>query len=91
MHRLAIAQQIRQMQRDDALRRLEDGPIGGNTIFFGDDKVGQAIDAPLPAGGGWKLARIVDLSPWLNALINWRARSDSGCQLKQKPTCSNCL
>ena len=62
MHGLAIAQQIRQMQRDDALRRLEDGPIGGNTIFFGDDKVGQAIDAPLPAGGGWKLARIVDLS-----------------------------
>ncbi len=62
IHGLTIAQQIRQMMRDKTLRRLEDGPSGGNAILFGDDRVGQAIDAPLPSSGGWKLARIADLS-----------------------------
>ena len=57
-----VARQIRQLMRDKSLRRLEDGPIGGNAINFGGDIVGQAIDAPLPSTGSWKLARIVDLS-----------------------------
>ncbi len=59
---LNVAQRIRQMVRDKTLRRLEDGPSGGSAIYFGNDIVGQAIDAPLPNSGGWKLARIVDLS-----------------------------
>ncbi len=62
IHGVTIAQQIRQLMRDKALRRLEDGPGGGSAISFGDDFVGQAIDAPLPSSGGWKLARIADLS-----------------------------
>ena len=59
---LNVAQQIRQMIRDKTLRRLEDGPSGGSAIYFGNEIVGQAISAILPNNGGWKLARIADLS-----------------------------
>ena len=59
---ITIAQQIRQLIKDNALRRLEDGPVGGSILQFGDEIAGQAIDAPLPRSGGWKLARIADLS-----------------------------
>ena len=59
---LAVAQQIRQLMRDNTLRQLEDEPSGASAIYFGEKIVGQAIDAPLPSGGSWKLARIVDLS-----------------------------
>ena len=59
---LTVARQIRQLMRNKTLRRLEDVPSGGSTIYYGDEIVGQAIDAPLPSGGSWKLARIVDLS-----------------------------
>jgi hypothetical protein len=41
---------------------LEDQPSGGKALYFGEEVVGQAIDAPLPCGGSWKLARIADLS-----------------------------
>ena len=62
MYGLTIATQIRQLMRQKALRRLEDGPSGGSVIYAGEEKVGQAIDSPLPTSGGWKLARITDLS-----------------------------
>lgn len=42
------------------LRRLEDGPVGGTPICFGDDVIGFAIDAPLPVAGPWNLVRISD-------------------------------
>ena len=57
-----IAQKIRQLIGRKELRRLEDGPVGSNWMTFGDNIVGQAIDAPLPSTGGWKLTRIFDLS-----------------------------
>ena len=57
-----IARQVLQLVNDNAVRRLEGGPVGGTHITVGDDLVGQAIDAPLPSSGGWKLARIADLS-----------------------------
>ena len=59
---LTVAQQIRQMMRQKTIRQLEDAPSGGSAIYFGAEIVGQAIDAPLPSTGGWKLARIADLS-----------------------------
>lgn len=62
IYSISIAHQIRRMMRDRTLRRLEDGPSGGSAIYFGEEIVGHAIDAPLPIAGGWKLARIVDLS-----------------------------
>lgn len=58
----AIVQQISEMVRNNNVRRLEDPPNGGEAIHVGNEIVGQAIDAPLPASGSWKLARISDLS-----------------------------
>jgi hypothetical protein len=56
------AEQIRRLIAGAKIRRLEDGPAGGTPIHFGDDTIGQALDAPLPASGGWNLARIADLA-----------------------------
>jgi hypothetical protein len=36
--------------------------MGGTPLHFGNDVIGQAMDAALPASGGWNLARIADLS-----------------------------
>ena len=57
-----IAQQIRRLIKDNAIRSIEDSPVGGTNITVGGELVGQAINAPLPRSGSWKLARIADLS-----------------------------
>ena len=64
LYSFAVARQIRELISDKALRTLEEGPVGGSTIKFGDEIVGQAIDAllPVPSSGSWKLTRIVDLA-----------------------------
>jgi hypothetical protein len=56
------ARQIHRLIAEKNIRRLEDGPLGGTLLFFGDDAIGQAMDAPLPESGGWNLGRIADLS-----------------------------
>jgi len=58
----SMADQIVRLISGRNLRRLEDGPLGGTPLQFGEDIIGQAIDAPLPASSGWNLARIADLS-----------------------------
>jgi len=57
-----IAKAIREAIKGKAIRRLEGNPVGGTHITLGNEIVGQAIDAPLPKSGSWKLARIVDYS-----------------------------
>jgi len=57
----SAAAQINQL-RAGKLRRLEDGPLGGSPIHFGDDQIGYAIDAPLQEDGPWNLARIKDVA-----------------------------
>ena len=56
------AEQIRRLIESKNLRRLEDGPVNGTPLHFGDEVIGQALDAPLPISGGWNLSRIADLS-----------------------------
>ena len=56
------AEQIRRLIESKNLRRLEDGPVNGTPLHFGDEVIGQALDAPLPVSGGWNLSRIADLS-----------------------------
>jgi len=56
---LITAVQFRRLQAGN-LRRLEDGPVGGSLLHFGDDIIGYAMDAPLPEEGPWNLARIKD-------------------------------
>jgi len=46
--------------RAGKLRRLEDGPVGGSLMHFGDDTIGYVINAALPEDGPWNLARIKD-------------------------------
>lgn len=56
------AKSIRHLIKGGSLRRLEDGPVGGTPIQFGDDIIGHSIDAPLPESGGWNVSRISDLA-----------------------------
>jgi hypothetical protein len=56
------AKQIRRLIESNALRRLEDGPVGGTPLHFGNDVIGQAIDAPIPHSGTWNPSRVADLS-----------------------------
>jgi hypothetical protein len=58
----SAAKQIQSLIAAKNLRRLEDGPVGGSLLYFGDELIGQAMDAPLPSEGGWNLARIADLT-----------------------------
>ena len=62
IYSIRVAEQIRALMKAASLRRLEDGPIGSSAIYFGDEIVAHAIDAPLPNSGSWKLARIADFS-----------------------------
>jgi hypothetical protein len=54
--------QIHQIRAGNKVNRIEDGPVGGTPIYFGSEKIGQMLDAPLPKTGIWNLARISDLS-----------------------------
>jgi len=56
------AKQIHRLIAENNIRQLEDGPMGGTLLVFGDDVIGQVMDAPLPESGGWNLGRISDLS-----------------------------
>jgi hypothetical protein len=58
----SLATQIHRLIAGKKLRRLEDGPVGGTPLYFGDEIVGQAMDAPLPSSGDWNLTRMADLS-----------------------------
>jgi hypothetical protein len=58
----SLATQIHRLIAAKKLRQLEDGPVGGTPLYFGDEIVGQAMDARLPSSGDWNLARIADLS-----------------------------
>lgn len=59
---LGIAQQICRLASSKGVRRLEEGPVGGTPINFGDEMVGQMLDAPIGETGGWGISRISDLS-----------------------------
>jgi hypothetical protein len=58
----SAASQIHRLVDGKKLLRLEDGPVGGTAIQFGDVVIGNALDAPLPKSGGWNLSRVTDLS-----------------------------
>jgi hypothetical protein len=72
----SAATQIHRLIAGKKLRNLEDGPVGGTLLYFGDDAIGQAVEAPFPASGVWNLARIADISLaqtahqlWVNHVI----------------------
>jgi hypothetical protein len=56
------AEQIKKLISCSTIRHLEDGPVGGTPISFGNDVIGNAVVAPLPSSGSWNISRISDLS-----------------------------
>jgi len=57
----SAARQIRQLMAGKNIRSLEDGPVGGTLLHFGDDVIGQAVEAS-SASRGWNLSRIADVA-----------------------------
>lgn len=57
-----IAERISQLINSSSIRRLEDGPVGGTSIRFGNDYIGQVLDAPILNSEPWGVSRIADLS-----------------------------
>lgn len=58
----SVAREVRRLIGAKALRRLEDGPVGGTPIQFGSDVIGQVLDAPVAGTEAWYLSRVADLS-----------------------------
>jgi predicted RNA methylase len=58
----ATAKAVRRLIDDGDIRQIEDAPMGGSAIMIGSDKVGEAIEGPLPQGDTWDICRIADLS-----------------------------
>ena len=54
-----IARDIQNLQN---IRRFEEPPIAGNSIKFGDEVVGSALDCPLTLTDPWATARVKELS-----------------------------
>jgi hypothetical protein len=54
-----IGRLVRSLISSKAIRDLGDGPFGGTPILIGEEKVGEALTAPLEAGP-WPLCRIND-------------------------------
>ena len=55
-----IARRVAGLRQSGSVRSLEGGPAGGTPLFLGDEKVGEAIEAPIPAAGSWSVFRIKD-------------------------------
>lgn len=58
----SVAENILRLIAGTNIRRLEDGPVGATPIHFGNDIIGQVLNAPLPSSGSWNLSRISDIS-----------------------------
>ncbi len=56
------AKEVRILIGSGDLRRLEDGPLGGTPLHFGNDVIGQALEGPISGQGVWNPTRIADLS-----------------------------
>jgi hypothetical protein len=73
----SAAKQIHHLIADKNLRCLEDGPMGGTLLYFGNDVIGQAMDAPLPslAVGIWD---VLPIFPWHRQHTNSQTSIASG-------------
>jgi hypothetical protein len=56
------ARQISLLIESGNLRRIEDGPVGGTPVYFGEEVIGQALNAPVTLSGAWNPTRVSDLS-----------------------------
>ena len=57
-----IARKLSQVASNGGVRRLEDGPYGGQVLEIGDELLGEVIDAPLDSDLPWSAVGISDFS-----------------------------
>ena len=62
MEAMVIARAISAIAAKPQLKRIEDGPFGGNVLLIGEERLGEAIDAPLATNLPWAAAGISDFS-----------------------------
>ena len=62
MEAVVIARAISEIASNGCMRRLEDGPYGGETLVVGDQHLGEIIDAPLDSDLPWSSVGIADFS-----------------------------
>lgn len=62
MEAVFIARVISEIAFNGCMRRLEDGPYGGETLVVGDQHLGEIIDAPLHSDLPWASVGIADFS-----------------------------
>jgi len=62
MEAVVIARAISEIASNGCVRRLEDGPYGGETLVVGDQHLGEIIDAPLDSDLPWSAVGVSDFS-----------------------------
>lgn len=62
MEAVVIARAISEIASNGCMRRLEDGPYGGETLVVGEHHLGEIIDAPLDSELPWSSVGIADFS-----------------------------
>ncbi len=62
MEAVVIARAISEIAFNGCMRRLEDGPYGGETLVVGEQHLGEIIEAPLDSDLPWSAVGISDYS-----------------------------
>ncbi|WP_298017532.1 hypothetical protein [uncultured Parasphingopyxis sp.] len=78
----ATAKSIKRLIEGGAINKIDDPPHGGSPIMIGADKVGEAIEAPLPSDDTWDICRVADLSLAQSA---WRLITEKSLWLPGMP------
>ena len=60
MEATEVARAISALLHESPLRTLEDGPFGGSSLFVGEERIGEVVDAPLRGDTPWSAVGIAD-------------------------------
>ena len=60
MEATEVARAISALLHESPLRTLEDGPFGGSSLFVGEERIGEAVNAPLRGDTPWSAVGIAD-------------------------------
>ena len=60
MEATEIARAISALLHDSPLRTLENGPFGGSSLFVGEERIGEVVNAPIRGDAPWSAVGIAD-------------------------------
>ncbi len=60
MEATEVARAISALLHESPLRTLEDGPFGGSSLFVGEERIGEVVNAPLRGDTPWSAVGIAD-------------------------------